>query len=101
MLLKSADSKEGLVAQLEGLLATAPNDKRPKIKSELFAMRAGITGENDASYLINFDYEKSENWVVLHDLRLEAKGRVAQIDHLLVNRFLGCYVLESKHFNSG
>jgi hypothetical protein len=67
----------------------------------LFAQRAGIKGENEAAYLINFDYEKSDNWVVLHDLRLEANGRVAQIDHLLINRSLECYVLESKHFNSG
>ncbi len=101
MLLKTADSKDEQVAELEELLATAPSDKRSKIKQELYAMRAGIKGEKDAAYLINFDYEKSENWIILHDLRLEIKGRVAQIDHVLINRLLGCYVLESKHFNSG
>ena len=101
MLLKSADSKDDLLAQLENLLANAPEDKRSKVKSELYALRAGIKGENEATYLINFDFEKRDNWVVLHDLRLEVQGRVAQIDHLLINRFLGCYVLESKHFNSG
>jgi hypothetical protein len=34
-------------------------------------------------------------------LRLEHNGRTAQIDHLLINRWMECYVLESKHFNAG
>ncbi|MEO6800085.1 MAG: nuclease-related domain-containing protein [Rhodanobacter sp.] len=32
---------------------------------------------------------------------LEHNGRTAQIDHLLINRWLRCCVLESKHFNAG
>jgi hypothetical protein len=39
--------------------------------------------------------------MVLHDLRLQCDGRVAQIDHLLVNRFLEIYVCESKRFSEG
>ncbi len=39
--------------------------------------------------------------MVLHDLRLECDGRVAQIDHLLMNRFLEIYVCESKRFAEG
>ena len=38
---------------------------------------------------------------MIHDLRLEHGGRVAQIDHLLLNRFSEIYVLETKQFNSG
>lgn len=29
------------------------------------------------------------------------RGRVAQIDHLLINRALDCFVFESKHFHAG
>jgi hypothetical protein len=36
---------------------------------------------------------------VIHDLRLEHKGKVAQIDHLLINRFFDMYVLESKNYS--
>ncbi len=39
--------------------------------------------------------------MVLHDLRIEEAGQVAQIDHLLINRFLEIYVLESKTFGNG
>src|SRR3546814_90907 len=37
----------------------------------------------------------------LHDLRLEHGGRTAQIDHLLINRWMDVYVLETKHFHAG
>ena len=37
----------------------------------------------------------------MHDLRVEHAGQVAQIDHLLVNRLLQIYVLESNSFAEG
>lgn len=101
MLLKSTDSKEEQVANLEQKLKVARGDRRSWIEKELRNLRAGIKAENDVAYLINFDYEKSPNWAVIHDLRLEVGGRVAQIDHLLINRFLDVYVLETKSFHSG
>jgi hypothetical protein len=101
MLLKSADSQEEHVAKLEELIATAPGNKKSKLERDLKIARAGIKGEADAAYLINFDYEKSPNWVIIHDLRLEIGGRTAQIDHLLINRFLDVFVLETKGFHSG
>ncbi|MEK9817093.1 MAG: nuclease-related domain-containing protein, partial [Limnobacter sp.] len=42
-----------------------------------------------------------KNWAVIHDLRIEHKGRVAQIDHLLINRLMEIWVCESKHFHQG
>lgn len=101
MLLKSADSKEANIANLERLLELAVPKQKKEIEQELKNVRSGIKGENDAAYFINHDYEHSKNYVVLHDLRLESRGRVAQIDHLLINRMLHCFVLESKRFHSG
>jgi hypothetical protein len=60
-----------------------------------------MKGEAESAYLIDFDYAKSPNWAVIHDLRLEFGGRVAQIDHLLINRWMDVYVLETKHFHAG
>lgn len=101
MLLKSADNKDGGVAELERLLTVAPADRRFKIEQELRAVRAGTKGEKDAAYLIDFDFEESKFWMVIHDLRLDVGGRVAQIDHLLLDRTLTAFVLETKHFHSG
>jgi hypothetical protein len=64
-------------------------------------MSSGQRGEADVAYELDFHYEKSTNWVVIHDLRLEHAGRVAQIDHLVINRFLEVWVCESKRFAEG
>jgi Nuclease-related domain len=39
--------------------------------------------------------------MTIHDLRLEVDGRVAQIDHLIIDRLLTIWVCESKHFSEG
>jgi hypothetical protein len=60
-----------------------------------------MKGEQEAAYLIDFHLKDRESWIVVHALRLEIEGRIAQIDHLLLHRCLDCYVLETKHFSSG
>ena len=82
-------------------MESAPADRKKRIEQELRIVRAGVKGEEEAAYLIDFHFKNRENWVVIHDLRLEIDERVAQIDHLLLDRFLDCYVLETKHFSSG
>ena len=64
-------------------------------------MRAGIRGERDAAYEIEFHLGKNPNRMTIHDLRLEVDGRVAQIDHLIIDRLLAIWVCESKHFAEG
>ncbi len=101
MILKQADSKEPQIKQLEQLLAIAPTESKGKIEQEFRMIRAGQKGESEAAYLIDFDLKDSERTAVIHDLRLEANGRVAQIDHLLIHRTLKFFVLETKHFHAG
>ena len=100
MLIKDADDQ---AAQLEALerLATGTGPGARQAADELRRRKAGIRGERDSAYLINFDYAQSPNWAVIHDLRLEHGGRVAQIDHLLINRWMDVYVLETKQFHAG
>ena len=100
MIIKSRDPKDRDIAELDALLkqADAPG-KRFLIERELRAMRAGIAGEEDCAYYINFYFGKSDNWCVIHDLRIEHQGSVAQIDHLLINRLFDIYVIESKNFS--
>ncbi len=101
MIIKIADDKTSQIQQLEDLLVVAQGDQKNKITQELRNMRAGIKAEQEAAYLIDFDFGKSQNTLVIHDLRLEIGGRVAQIDHLLINRTLNIFVLETKHFHAG
>jgi len=102
MIIKEKDSCESAVKELEGILQqNLSSEKRALVERELAALRKGQKGEKDAAYLINFDFGNSENWAVIHDLRLEDNGLVAQIDHLLINRMFDIYVLESKNFADG
>lgn len=103
MLIKSADDKTKDLNTLKAL-ATRPDasaDTRKRIEAEVRNIASGIKGESEAAYEIDFYYRDSKNWMILHDLRLECGGKVAQIDHLLVNRFMEVYVCESKRFGEG
>lgn len=101
MIIKNADDKTSQIQQLEDLLNVANANQKNRITQELRNIRAGIKAEQEAAYLIDFDLGKSQNTLVIHDLRLEIGGRVAQIDHLLINRTLNIFVLETKHFHAG
>ncbi len=100
MIIKKMDSKQIEILELENLLKSKLTPyQRFAIEKELRAVRSGVSGEKDSAYYIDFYFADSKNWAVIHDLRLEHRGQVAQIDHLLINRFFDMYVLESKNFS--
>lgn len=101
MILKKSDDKKIQIAELEQLLNEATEIIKPKIQKELNMLRAGIKGEQESTYHIDFNLRNNKNYFVIHDLRLEIDGNVAQIDHLLINRTFDIFSLETKHFNSG
>lgn len=103
MLIKSAEDRASDIDALTALLnrgGLSPQT-RARIEQEIRAVRAGAKGEAEAAYEIDFHHRASTRWAVIHDLRLEHKGRVAQIDHLLISRSLDIWVCESKHFAEG
>ena len=101
MILKQLDNKTNYLRQLEELSRVAGKEQKKHIERDLRMLSAGAKGEEEAAYLINFDYSASDRMAVIHDLRIEVGGRVAQIDHLLIHRTLNVFVLESKHFHTG
>ncbi|MEH6419644.1 nuclease-related domain-containing protein [Pseudomonas sp. CGJS7] len=100
MLIKTKDDQSAQLKALE-LRAAGSGPAAKQATAELRIRKAGIKGEMESAYLIDFHFAGSPNWAVIHDLRIEHRGRTAQIDHLLINRWLDLYVLESKHFNAG
>lgn len=100
MLIKQADDYSAVLGRLEQA-AAGSGKAAQQAAVDLRRRKAGIKGERDSAYLIDFDFGKSPNWAVIHDLRLVHNGRTAQIDHLLINRWMDVYVLETKHFHSG
>jgi hypothetical protein len=103
MLIKSADDKESEIAILQNLLSheRVPAEKKQLIERAVRNLSVGIATERQAAFEIDFYAAPSKNLFVIHDLRLEIGGRVAQIDHLLMNRAFEVFVLETKTFSTG
>lgn len=103
MLIKNADDKESQIAILQKLLSheRVAAEKKQLIERELRNLSIGMATERQAAFEIDFYAAPSKNLFVIHDLRLEIGGRVAQIDHLLMNRAFEVFVLETKTFSTG
>ena len=102
MLLKQKDNRDSDIQELNRLLGSNLTAKqRFMVERELKCLQSGERNEQNSAYYLDFRYKDSQNWAVLHDLRIELRGRVAQIDHLLINRFLDVFVLESKNYYYG
>lgn len=103
MIIKLADNKQAQIKLLESLLTRpdASSEIRKRIEQEIRNIKAGVRGENEAAYEMEFEYRESKNWMLIHDLRIQCAGRVAQIDHIVINRFMDVWVCESKNFSEG
>lgn len=102
MLIKEKDKKQEQVDYLTELLERdIPENKKRLIERELNFIYSGDKGEASSEYYLNFQFKDSKNWALIHDLRIEHSGHVAQIDHLLIGRMMDVYVIESKNFSSG
>jgi hypothetical protein len=79
MQIKVADDKQPQLDALAALLERPDVDTptRRRIEREMRQVRAGAAGERDAACEIEFHSADNVNRVTIHDLRLEAGGRVA------------------------
>lgn len=102
MLIKTKDDVAPAISRLEQLLKTPGllKNQRDTIENEIIMMRSGAKGERDAAHHIEFELQGTNNYAIIHDLRIEHNNRVAQIDHLLINRYLDIFVIESKNFST-
>lgn len=102
MILKQKDTRTEDIQELNRLLGLNISSKqRFLIERELKCLMSGNSGESSSAYYLDFRFKETPNWAVIHDLRIEHCGMVAQIDHLLINRFLEIHVLESKNYFYG
>ena len=102
MIIKDKDSSQEKIDYLMDLMdRDFPDEKKCQIERELKMLYSGDKGESSSAYYLDFDFKNAKNWMLLHDIRLEHNGDVAQIDHLLIGRLMDVYVIESKNFNYG
>lgn len=100
MLIKSADDKSKRLRLLDELQKSDRlNDRQKKwLREEYWRLAPGVAGEQDAAHYLDMTFGSGKNHALLHDLRLEADGQVAQIDHLLISRTFTFFLLETKSF---
>lgn len=103
MIIKPREDQADSIARLEALLGhpAATRHHVERIRQQIDAIIKGDLSESKAAYAIDVHFGASPNWAVIHDLRIELDGLSAQIDHLLINRLLDIYVLESKRLANG
>ncbi len=103
MIIKHAANKSQDIETLQSFLShpKASGDIRKRIEQEIRNINAGMRGENEAAHEMKVHFGESRNWVIIHDLRVVHGDLVAQIDHLVINRWLDMWVCESKHFSEG
>ena len=103
MIIKTAEDKELDIAVLKQMQqrSDVTSETKKRIDQEIKNILAGVKGEREAAYEMEFTYGSSKFWMIIHDLRIEVEGQVAQIDHVVITRFLEIWVCESKHFSEG
>jgi hypothetical protein len=102
MIIKKRDDTRAAIASLRKLLALdgLTRLQRKEVAAELGRLRKRAEAGKEAACHIDFVLQDSRNWAVIHDLRLEHRGRVAEIDHLLIGRFFDIYVVDSKNLTT-
>lgn len=98
MIFKQIDDKSKEISTLKNLLKLSGSEAQKKlIAQDLKTLENGYKAEKDNAYYLDFALEGGERNILLHDIRIEHKGRVAQFDHILITR-IGIILLESKSF---
>lgn len=101
MLIKAPDDKSKRLKLLRELQQSDRLETHQKdwLRNELRKLEPGVAGERDAAHYLDLSFSESKNHAVLHDLRLEVDNQSAQIDHLVVDRTLTFFLLETKTYN--
>jgi len=100
MILKEADDRSTDIAELHRLQERSPAAFKRIIQKAIRNIRSGCKGERDAAHFLNRELGDDERMMILHDLRIDAGGEFAQIDHLVVHRYqAAAWVLETKNYS--
>lgn len=103
MIIKHFVPRNDDIAELKRLseLDCVSGQQRAAIEKEIKLIEAGDRNEQQTAYELELKFKMSQNHALIHGLRLDVDGDVAQIDHLVITRFLDIFVIESKSFSGG
>lgn len=98
MQIKAADDLQPTVDALGALTGRVDADDRTRqaIELELRLIKSGGRAERDAAFQLEFYTRDRRDFMTIHGLRVDYNGRVASIDHVVINSQLQFWVCESK-----
>ncbi|MBX2824056.1 MAG: hypothetical protein KTR33_04955 [Gammaproteobacteria bacterium] len=101
MLIKLRDATSFRLGKLERMEANERDPlKRIEIQQALGRLRADTTTEKACEFLNNY-FQDSPDWALLHDVRLEIDRRQAIANHILIDRGLRFYWLDTRYIDCG
>ena len=103
MILKHKDHIQSAIDCLGSLAKQTDGDARTanNLRRELASLRGGEKGERECAFHLDGVVKDHPYRVLIHDLRIEHNGEVAQFDHLLINSKMEIWILESKSYLNG
>ncbi|MBJ6725002.1 nuclease-related domain-containing protein [Geomesophilobacter sediminis] len=102
MLLKHRDGRQALIREIDRILTLPLTlEQRVQIERDRESLETLEQQEARIAKALDFHYKDAMNWAIIHDLRLERYDDVAEMDHVVINRFLDVYVLDTKYYHYG
>jgi hypothetical protein len=97
MLIKPVDDLAPHIEALQHLLERANDEQARQIRARILALEGRLA----AAAELDRQLADSDQAVVIHDLRLEMQGTSTHFDHVVINRRMEAFVLDSRFFNTG
>jgi hypothetical protein len=103
MLVRASDDRPSEIEELQELADRSDVDRlrRAEIDQQLLALRADAHSRADAAAEIELRFGRDPDVATIHDLRIEARGRAARLDHLILDRFGRIWIADSAYFDEG
>lgn len=101
MLVKLRDSTPSKIDVLERIMASENgSQERLDVRSAIARMKADTTTGKACDFLNNW-FADSSDWMLIHDLRLEIGRSLAVANHVLIDRGLRFYWLDTHYMDCG
>ena len=97
MLIKPVDDLAPHIEELNRLLERASEEPARQIRARILALEGRLA----AAAELDQQLADSDQAVVIHDLQLEVRGTSVHFDHVVFNRRMEAFVLDSRFFNTG
>lgn len=101
MIVKQRDARPEVISELQARGGLSQDRiKRVACYSAVSRLQADTTTQ-EATDAIDIQFGQSDEWAVIHDLRLCVGGHAVQINHVLIHNSLGVVCLDSRFLEYG